>query len=391
MLSDRTLAYGEDMIAVLLGVDKLVRASGGDEDDGLVVLNMAPEHRPEELSGFEGAAARLEELRREAAGLPEADRRRYYDQLCLSTLALLDWRQGRLPFTEQISRFLHVPAAPVAESELDGLCAELRELLSRMGYSGDLSAQCESWQARTRVPADEVPGVLQELLDEAWDRTVERMEIPADRSDGMKVTAVSGAHFNARCDYLGRSIELNTDPVLTRPGLKHLAVHEGYPGHYVQFKLREVWYREGIAAADGLLSIVNSASSSPFEGIADNGMHVIDWIESDDDRVSALMSRYRSGLGTAAAWRLHGLGRPEQEVQAWLAERSLVGGDGWAANRLRFIAAPQRAALIWSYWWGERTVEPVWRQQPPERQSDFLRYLYGRMHSVQTVGMFDAA
>ena len=61
----------------------------------------------------------------------------------------------------------------------------------------------------------------------------------------MKVSAVSGVPFNARCNYLGRTIELNIDPTLTRPGLKHLAVHEGYPGHYLQFKLRETLYREG--------------------------------------------------------------------------------------------------------------------------------------------------
>lgn len=64
----------------------------------------------------------------------------------------------------------------------------------------------------------------------------------------------------------------------------------------------------GKAAADGLLSVVNTASSSPFEGIADNGLHVIDWIVSDDDRLAELLTRYRSGIGTVAAWRLHAEG-----------------------------------------------------------------------------------
>jgi len=58
-----------------------------------------------------------------------------------------------------------------------------------------------------------------------------------------------------------RTVELNIDPTLTRPALKHLAVHECYPGHYVQFKLREAWYASGEAPADGLLSVVNTASS----------------------------------------------------------------------------------------------------------------------------------
>lgn len=264
-------------------------------------------------------------------------------------------------------------------------------MLISMRYDGSLSKQCAAWESRNRVPPDEIPGTLQSLLDESWDRTVERLEIPAPRSDGMRVTMVSGVPFNARCDYLHRSVELNSDPVLTYQSLKHLAVHECYPGHYVQFKLRETWYREGTATADGLLSIVNSASSSPFEGIADNGMNVIEWITTEDDRFAALMSRYRAAIGTGAAWRLHALRWPRERVVAWLADAALIGGDGWADNRIRFIAAPQRAALIWSYWWGLEAVEPVWRHQPVERRAGFLRYLYGRMHSPQTIGMYHAA
>jgi hypothetical protein len=63
MLSDRTLAYAEKVTTALLGVDAFYRTECGDEE-GLVVLNMA-------------------------AGLPETDRQRYYDQLCHSTLAFI--------------------------------------------------------------------------------------------------------------------------------------------------------------------------------------------------------------------------------------------------------------------------------------------------------------
>jgi hypothetical protein len=186
-------------------------------------------------------------------------------------------------------------------------------------------------------------------------------------------------------------VELNATSSATYQSLKHLAVHECYPGHYVQFKLRETWYREGTAPADGLLSIVNSASSAPFEGIASNGLHVLDWVESDDDRVGELLRQYGSALGTVAAWNMHTEGWSEDQTRTWLAERALLGGEAGAAHRVRFFAAPQRSVLIWSYWWGDRAVAPVWQRQPPERQDAFLRYLYGRMHSVQTVGMFDAA
>lgn len=388
MLSDATLTYGERVCDALLGVDQRYRAESGD-GDGLVVLNMGqPPRQGTTYATYAEATQAWQRLRTDAVTLPEADRRRYYDQLCESTLAFIEWRDHGLSFQEQLTRFLHVPAAPASDAELNKLRSGIRELLNTMGYSGDLVTQAAAWEAKNRVPADEVPGVLDELLDEAWDRTAQIMEIPAPKSDGMRVTGVSGVAFNARCNYLERKVELNTDPILTRPGLKHLAIHEACPGHYVQFKLRETWYREGTAPADNLLSVVNTASSSPFEGIADNGMAMLGWYESDDDRVQMLMNRYRAGIGTVAAWKLHAEGQAAETVTDWLRANALSGGEGWATNRMRFIAAPARAVLIWSYWWGEPVVTGVWEKVPTARRAEFIRYLYGRMHSLATVQMF---
>ena len=388
MLSDATLQYGEQMAAALLGVDALYRQESEDED-GLVVLNMAAgTHSPMAFAGYPAAVETFTELRSAAAALPEPDRRRYYDQLCHSTLAFMKWRTEGLSFDRQLADFLHVPAAPADAAELAGLRQSMGELLDHMGYTGDLSEQCLAWEAHNRVPADEIPGVLAELLDEAWDRTEEIMEIPAPKSDGMRVIPVSGEAFNARCNYLERKVELNTDPILTRPGLKHLAVHEAYPGHYVQFKLREAWYHAGKAPADGLLSVVNTASSSPFEGIADNGMTMLNWLTDENDRLQMLLNRYRAGIGTVAAWQLHAEQRPADQVTAWLQDHALIGGEGWVTNRMRFIAAPARAVLIWSDRWGEPVVTGVYNQVPQDQRSSFIDYLYGRMHSLQTVKMF---
>lgn len=387
MLHDTTLAYGEQLTTALLGVDALYRAESGD-DDGLVVLNMSTSHQPAPYGSYGDASAAFGELARAAALLPEADRQTYYRQVCQSTLNFITWREYGLPLTDQIAGFLHVPAAPASDAELDALRVEMRSLLNTMGYTGDLAAQSAAWEQRNRVSPDAVPGALAMLLDQAWERTAARIELPAPKSDGMRVMTVSGVPFNARCNYLDRLVELNIDPVLTRPALKHLAVHECYPGHYVQFKLRESWYRQGIAPADGLLSVVNTASSCTFEGIADNGLRMLEWFDGDDDRFSAIMTRYRAGIGTAAAWRLHALGWPEAQVEEWLRAQSLIGGEGWVANRMGFIAAPQRCALIWSYWHGEAAVAPVWEHISPARRDDFLRFLYGRMHSTQSVAMF---
>ena len=390
MISDQTLAFGSEVLTAVLGVDALYRLENEDED-GLAVLNMDTkgEFKPDPYTSYGDAKERFNQLKAKAVDLPEADRRKYYDQMCTSTLAFIKWREEGLPFTSQLSDFIHVPAQPASDAELDGLRKQMRALLNQMGYDGDLKAQCAAWEDRNKVPADEIQDVLKERMDEAWDRTEKYLfEIPAPRSDGMEVVAVSGASFNARCNYLERKVELNTDPVLTRPTLKHLTVHEGYPGHYVQFKMREVGYKQGTAPADGLISVVNTASSSTFEGIADAGLEMLNWIESDDDRLSILMGHYRAGIGTGAAWRLNALGWSYEKVEEWLRSQSLAGGEGWVSNRMGFISAPSRAVLIWTYWWGEQHVAPAWRNAPIERRPEFLRFLYGRMHSNDSVAMF---
>ena len=196
--SDETLAFGEDAITALLGLDALYRAESAD-GDGLAVLNLDLDGRyaPERFASYAEARERFRELDDRAALLPEPDRRRYYAQLCGSSIAFTQWREEGLPFREQLASFLHVPVAPVADAELDGLRADMRALLDAMGYNGDLREQCRRWEERNRVPADEVEGVLAELMDTAWTHTEERLvEIPAPRSDAMRAVAVTGVPFN---------------------------------------------------------------------------------------------------------------------------------------------------------------------------------------------------
>ena len=175
-------------------------------------------------------------------------------------------------------------------------------------------------------------------------------------------------------------------------------------------------YSQGSAAADVLLSCVNSASSCVFEGIADSGLEMLDWVSSDDDRVQALMGMYRMGICTRAAWKLHEEQQPRAVVQAWLEANSFTGGAGWIANRMKFLEAPARAVLIWSYWHGEPAVASAWRalvqaqqQRPSAEQAaakrqqqqqqmaaaaeraEFLRFLHGRLHSIESVAMFAEA
>jgi len=253
MLSNETIEFSKRFTLAILAVDALYMAETG-EAEGLIVqkLKTAENYQPAPFKSYADARERLMELKAEVASLPEADRRCYYDQMCTSLLGFVAWREKGLSFAGQIKQFIHVPAQPAGDAELNDLKGKMRALLNKMGYSGDLAAQCAAWEARAQVPQDEVPGVFEELMDEAWDRAEKYLfKIPADKSDRMRVIPVSGVHFNAMCNYAERKVHLNVDPILTRPGLKHLTVHEGIPGHYLQFKIRETGLLAGAGAADG--------------------------------------------------------------------------------------------------------------------------------------------
>ena len=94
--SSETLRFGRDLTTALLGVDAFYRRESGDED-GLAVLNLdeAGEFRPEPFESYDAARRRFADLRARAGGLPEPDRRIYYDQACHSTLAFIAWRHSR--------------------------------------------------------------------------------------------------------------------------------------------------------------------------------------------------------------------------------------------------------------------------------------------------------
>lgn len=308
MLSDRTLAYSHEIAAAFLGADALYRQHPNGDNIGLVIMNLAGDRiKAEAFSSLDDGLQRFAELQRQAVELPEVDRRLFYQQMCHTTMSILKWLRDDLPLADQIRDFLHLPGKPPTDAELDRLRKQMHELLNTMGYDGDLREQCAAWEQQNRVPPEAVQEVMETLLDEGWERTAKRINLPAPKDDGMRVITLSSDHFNARCDYVARTVEINTNPIITRPSLKHLVAHEAYPGHYVQFKLRETGYDAGTAPAEGLFSMLKSPSSCMFEGVADYGIHTLDWVEDDDDRFMGLMTHYRAAIAAAAAWRLHAL------------------------------------------------------------------------------------
>jgi hypothetical protein len=386
-LSDQSLAFGERLASATLGIDALYRAEpGGDGDrEGLAVLNMGWD-KVTPFADYRQAREHLAELAQGTFRLPEPDRRVYMLQACLSLDAFCAFRQGELPsLMAQVGLFLHVDNAPASEAELDALCARLHTLFTGMGYTGDLAEQARRWEEKNRVPADEVAGEMNRLILLARERCGRILELPEAE---YRCETQRGGAFSARSEYDRLCVLVNIEPTYTYPALKHLVCHEVYPGHYLQFSHRKTLYQRGLASADGLLSVVNHASSATFEGIADMGIHFLDWVESDDDRAYALLSTLRSASGTVSAYQMHTLGWGRERMLTWLRPYALVGGEGWLNSRMRFVEDPARAALIWSYWRGDQAVERVCRGVEQRNMPRFFETIYGRLHTPASLQLF---
>ena len=387
-LSAKTLQLSEKVARATVGIDALYRVEIGSNErkDGLVVLNMG-NVQPEKYANYDEAQAHLAELAAEAMTLPEADRRLYYTQACTSLWSFCQWRKGQLEqMKDQIGMFLHVDPAPASQEIIDGYFKELRAMLTELGYTGDVKQQIAAWEQKNLVPADEVEGTMNAMMADAREMCGNILELP--ENDFYHCETVSGGPFNASSDYNNRRVIVNTEPILTTQKLKHLVCHEVYPGHFMQFSLRRIYWERGIGGMDGTLSVCNHSSSCTFEGIADAGIEFIGWDEGLDDAVGALISTIQSALGTAASHRLHTLGWEDSKVEDFLRANAPGGGEGWIANRMKFIQDPARAALIWSYWRGDEGVFPVWHRVAKEDRANFFKYIYGRLHTVQSMQLF---
>lgn len=386
-LSDESLRFGEELATVTLGIDALDRRlrNAQDEMDGLVVINMGWK-KVAQFEDYAQARAALAELAKKSFSLPEPDRRLYYLQACLSLDSFCAFSEGKLPkLTDQVGLFLHADCAPVSQAYLEERCATLQKLFDSLGYNGTLKENTAKWEAENRVPADQVQSTMDRLMLTARELTGRFLPLPEAH---YHCVTECGGPFSARSDYDHLRVIVNIEPAYTLQALKHLVCHEAYPGHYMQFTMRKVLWEQGLAAADGLLSVCNHSSSSTFEGIADMGGRFIGWEDTDDDRIFSVLSEIKSAMGTLSSYQMNVLHWDEDQIRASMAQWPLLGGPGAIKSRLAFVRDPSRAALIWSYWRGDQALRNVLDRVEAKDMPRFYDYIYGRLHTPASLQLF---
>jgi hypothetical protein len=391
-LTAKDREVGQELASVTMGIDRLERGlasgTGALDTEGLVPLYLGKGLvEVADITGWEEAHQRLDSLQAAAEAHEGGPRRMLLLSFVASLRAAVQLFSGeKLSFAEKLERLVGVPAAPVAAERMSELVSELDAMLASSGYlQGSLAERSKRWEAERSVDGAKVATLFEELMDEAQERTDARVFPTGDYH--MALNPVTDVPYTARCRFGDGLMDLNVDLSFTRSALKHLVAHEVFPGHSTHMLFTHARVVEGVSPADALLCAANLSTGAVQEGIGDQGIFLIDWVDSLDDAIYMRLRALRSAAATNAAWYLMGERWEPARVRGYLQETAFPQ-PAWLEGRLRMAAHPYRGAFIASYWFGDEAVREVRERVPADRLGAFVEYLYGSLNTVQSVKQF---
>jgi hypothetical protein len=385
---------GQALTALAIGMDRLerelTRGEGALDREGLVPIYLGQNLvAPLDLHSWSEAHIEIDRLEKIASAYPEGPRRSFLLSMLDSLRTAAQLFAGEtLSFADKLEHLVGVPATATPTETVEDIQQTLDRLLERAGYRiGSLAQRVERWEAAHFLAADELAKVLDELMVEAKRRTDEMIYPTGDYQ--MHLHPVKDVPYTARCNFTEGKMDLNLDLKFTRSSLKHLIAHEIFPGHSTQLLYTLDRARSGQSSPDVLLCTTNGATGAIQEGIGDQGIHLIDWVEDSDDALYMTLRRLRSAVATSGAWYLMAERWPQEQVHDYLRDYAFAQ-PAWIMGRLRLAAHPFRGPFIASYWFGDEAVREVRERVLPAQRKAFIEYLYGRMNTPTSLRMFSA-
>ncbi|PYE82487.1 hypothetical protein [Pseudoroseicyclus aestuarii] len=385
---------GRQLTAVTMGIDRFERTRNDGrsllDGEGLVPIFMGDDLvTARDYSSWEAAQSDLSGLQDDVEALPKGERKVFMEGMLSSLrLAVRLFSGGSPTFEEKVVDLVGAPRGKVDAAIIETARDNIDRLLAQAGFTdGSLPERVAKWEQERAVDPARLQEVFTDLMAQAKARTDEMIFDTGDYT--MALNPVSDVPYTARCNFDDAKMDLNTDLSFTRSALKHLVCHEVYPGHSTQLLYTRAEVDAGRSTMDALLITANAITGCVQEGIGDQGVQLIDWIEDDDDQIQLELRRLRSAAQTTAAWVYMVEGKPAEEVMRYLREVAM-GQEAWARGRLRMAAHPFRGPFIASYWAGNEAVRAVRERIRPEQKPDFLHALLGRAQSPRSLDMFPA-
>lgn len=383
---------GRRMTAITMGIDRFERSRNAGtsllDGEGLVPIYLGDELvEARSYDDWAEVNSDIDGLSTDIGALAEGERKTFFEGMLTSLKLAVRLFSGEEPsFEEKVTRLVGAPAGAVDPGIIETTRDNLDRLLAGAGFtSGSLKDRVTAWEGQRAIPSDKLEATFRDLMAEARQRTNDMIFDTGDYN--MALNPISDVPYTARCNFDVGKMDLNTDLSFTRAAMKHLVCHEVFPGHSTQLLSTRKAVDEGRATPDALLITANAVTGCVQEGIGDQGVQLIDWIEDEDDQIHLELRRLRSAAQTTATWEYMVDAKPAEEVLQYLREVAM-GQEAWAQGRLRMAAHPFRGPFIASYWSGNEAVREVRERVKPEQQAAFIDTLYSHAHSPRSLDMF---
>lgn len=387
-----TARLGEELTAVTMGLDRFERAANaGDsllDGEGLVPIYMGDDLvQTKRYTAWNEVFDDLARLKDEAKDTGPDARGVFLRGMVHSVEAAARLFSGQqMGYAEKLTELVGADAAPIPDAEIQAHADALDAGLTRAGFvRGSLRDRVEAWEESRAVAPERIESEFRELMGIARQRTADLVFDPGDYD--MQLNPVRDVPYTARCGFAEARMDLNVDNAFTRAALKHLVAHEVFPGHSTQLLYTHAEAAAGRAPKDALLCTANAITGCVQEGIGDQGVELIDWIEDEDDRIHQALRNLKSAAQTTAAWRLMEEGQSREEVADYLRTVA-CGQEAWVQGRIRMASHPFRGPFIASYYAGNESVRRVRERVSADDRRAFIHYLYGQVHSPESLEMF---
>ncbi len=386
-------AIGAELTAVTMGIDQFERGPANGESlldgEGLVPIYLGADLiAAKTYRNWTEIFGDLDSLGEIAAGSGEARGVFLRDMVHSLKAAARLFSGVAMGYADKVRDLVGAAPAAVAADEIEAHADALSAGLTRAGFvRGPLRERVAAWEAARAIAPDRIEAEFRALMAAAKARTAERIFDTGDYD--MALNPLRDVPFTARCGFAERTMDLNVDNGFSRSALKHLVCHEVFPGHATQLLYTRAEVEAGRSEADALLCTANAVTGCVQEGIGDQGVELIDWIEDGDDEIHLALRSLRSAVQTTAAWRLMAGNEPAETVTDYMRTVG-CGQEAWVQGRLRMARHPFRGPFIASYYAGNESVRRVRERVAAADRGAFMRYLYGQVHSPRSLEMFEA-
>jgi len=388
MAVQQSAALGRRLAEIALGIDALgaarARLSGNEDFENLVPIFIGDDLvAPQTFADWPGVERALSDLASDIAVLRDGARKMFLFEMIRSLRASARFFSGApIGFEEKVCDLVGVPAQTVSDAEVDDIHARLDRLLARRGFtSGTLPARVEAWQVGRYLDPSDIPPLFESLMATAKERTDAMIWPTGDYT--MRLNAVRNVPYAGRCSFAAGTMDINLDVLVTRSSLKHLVCHEVFPGHATQLLSTLAVAERGEAPLDVLLCTANAVTGAVQEGIGDQGIDLIDWVEDEDDAAQIELRRLQTATGANAAWHLHCSDWTRDDAIAYLRDVGF-GQESWATVRTAMALHPFRGIFLASYWFGNETVKAL-REAARDRRERLIDALFREVNSIASL------